>query len=292
MVDTQKVIYECPGSCGELFQGMIDGKSLHVTCPIDKHSSASAVSTTASDVLISPPLKKVSSAVADFMSIKKLSGGVQLNISSELPIGKGMASSTADIAAALAAVSDQMGIYLTPKEIGAIAKKIEPTDGVFFDGVAVFDHCGGDLVEVVDLIPKIEILIIDTGGQINSKDFDSGRIDYSKEELYGLEKSFEAVISGLKKEDPELIGQGATSSAMINQRYLNKPLLKEAIEFSKRIGAYGINIAHSGTVIGLLLEAGQTDRHIGSVKKIFPGLMIMKSKIISGGIKRSVYCAD
>ena len=291
MVNMGKVAFECPGSCGELFQGVIDGRSIHVTSPIEKYSRASAISVTG-ETLISPPLKKVSKAVSDFLSENNVEGGVELDLTSELPIGKGMASSTADIAAALSAVSDCLGISLSSDEIGVLAKRVDPTDGVFFNGLAVYDHHGGDLVEVIDAIPKIEVLILDTGGRIDSEAFNSGRIEYGADELRRLEESFEAVVLGLKTDDPELIGAGATLSARVNQKYLYKSLLEEVIDYSKKIRAFGVNVAHSGTVIGLLLGAGQADRHLRSMQKMFSGRTIMKTRIISGGIKRSVCCVD
>ena len=41
--------------------------------------------------------------------------------------------------------------------------------------------------------------------------------------------------------------------------YIKRQYLKEIIEISKNYGAYGVNIAHSGTVVGILIDKYMND---------------------------------
>ena len=62
---------------------------------------------------------------------------------------------------------------------------------------------------------------------------------------------------GLRRRDPGRLGEGATMSALANQRILPKPNLEAIIDYALARGAYGVNVAHSGTVAGILLPPGR-----------------------------------
>ena len=52
-----------------------------------------------------------------------------------------------------------------------------------------------------------------------------------------------------------LLGRVATASSRINQRYLPKPVLDELLALCRRLGGHGVQVAHSGTVAGLIFDA-------------------------------------
>jgi uncharacterized protein involved in propanediol utilization len=52
----------------------------------------------------------------------------------------------------------------------------------------------------------------------------------------------------------DLVGRVASASAGINQRYLPKPHFSELMRLSEDVGAAGLQVAHSGTVAGLLFD--------------------------------------
>ncbi|MPN23875.1 hypothetical protein SDC9_171268 [bioreactor metagenome] len=55
---------------------------------------------------------------------------------------------------------------------------------------------------------------------------------------------------------------------MANENIHKKPYLNEIIEISNKMGAYGVNIAHSGTVIGILIDNQMDyDRIISHLKE-------------------------
>ena len=64
--------------------------------------------------------------------------------------------------------------------------------------------------------------------------------------------------------DPALLGRVATASARINQRFLPKPGLEELLELGLRHGGCGVQVAHSGTVAGLVFDAGRADAVAGA----------------------------
>jgi uncharacterized protein involved in propanediol utilization len=55
-------------------------------------------------------------------------------------------------------------------------------------------------------------------------------------------------------QDPALVGQAASASARINQRHLPKPRFDQLEAVVEAVGALGLQVAHSGTLVGLLFD--------------------------------------
>ncbi len=52
-----------------------------------------------------------------------------------------------------------------------------------------------------------------------------------------------------------MVGRGASISAWSSLQVLPKPRLSEVMAFAEDMGAVGVNVGHSGTIIGILLDA-------------------------------------
>lgn len=252
-----------PGTCGELVQGTMDGVHFHVTCPVNIYSEAkvevaslSCYDSVSQSFCFPSDRPKSAEAVKktiQFLCYSDLKLGLELH--SPLPLAKGMASSTADVAASIEATALALGKELDKKDVARIALSVEPTDGCFFPGIVLFDHREGRLYEFMGNPPPMEILVLDFGGEVDTVAFN--RVD-RKALLHSLEPQFkealEMVRDGLKAGDTRLIGEAATLSARTYQAVLFKPQLEKVIELAKEVGAVGVNIAHSGTVTGILLN--------------------------------------
>ena len=64
----------------------------------------------------------------------------------------------------------------------------------------------------------------------------------------------------IREQDVRLLGQVATTCSRINQAYLPKPRFEKLEELMRRVGAVGIQVAHSGTVAGLLFDPRDGDK--------------------------------
>lgn len=185
-----------------------------------------------------------------------------IHIASELPRAKGMASSTADIAATCVATARALGREgLSPDEIANIALDIEPTDGIMFPGIVLFDHVRGITRRSLGPPPPIDILIIDLGGDVdtiafNSRD-DLAALNCRKEPI--VRDALALVEEGIRLGDAAMVGEGATLSALAHQSILPKPELPDLIRLAKKSGAVGVNIAHSGTVVGIIIDRKRGD---------------------------------
>ena len=92
-------------------------------------------------------------------------------LTSALPQGKGMASSSADVCAVLAAVGLVSGRQLSEQEIGRLAASIEPTDGIFCPGFGRHQPRYGIIKTVLGPVPKLSIAVFDAGGTVDTVAF-------------------------------------------------------------------------------------------------------------------------
>ena len=247
-----------PGSCGELAQGIINGRDMLITCPISWHSEVVIEFVPARPHDVEENYKSYE-AVRQLLRNHRQERDFSLIIRSTLPRSKGMASSSADIAAACAAAAQALEFPVDLAEINKIALAIEPTDGVFFPGIVAFDHIRGDRLELLGEPPDIKLAIFDFGGEVDTTAFNR-RTDLTalrRKRQADFAESYALIKEGLATGNPVLIGKGATISALSNQIILPKPCLEKIMLISSGYGALGVNIAHSGTVAGVLFDAGR-----------------------------------
>ena len=148
----------------------------------------------------------------------------------------------------------------------------------------------GTLAEELGAALPMEILALDFGGEVDTLDFN--RVDRKSQWLsiqHETDEALALVKEGLKRRDIRLLGEGASRSAVAAQQVLFKPRLADVRAFSEEVGAVGVNVAHSGSVIGVLLDA--TERRGKSVfrqaRREFPEAeAIHHLRLLGGGVQR------
>ncbi len=254
-------VVSSPGSCGEFIQGYGNGSSFMVTCPIDRYSIAKAGIGEGEAGLSDK------SRLARDLTLERLgkSGtSISLSLTSAIPVGKGMASSTADISAVAEATALACGKTLSPEDIASIAIAIEPSDATFYEGIVQFDYRKGRLIQKLGNAPAMQILVFDCGGEIDTLAFNSRAdlVAMQKENEQRIGDAMALFLDGIKTGDVDEIGEAATISAFCNQKILHKEALDLFYEAGMEAGGRGVVAAHSGTVLGLLLKAGDPAEEI------------------------------
>ena len=281
-----------PGVCGELAQGVIDGVNFLVTCPVDFYSRVKVdIYSDGPGVDAPADCQKAAAAVRNTLSqLKKSNVRARLTVNNPIPRGKGMGSSSADLAAAIAATGLALGEELTPYQIAQIALSIEPTDGIMIPGVALFDHRDGIIRESLGPPPPMEIVALDLGGTVDTVQFNM--VDHLERWQAVGQQTTEALRllrQGIADQDPVLVGRGASISAEASQNVLAKPRLAEVREFAESVGAVGVNVGHSGTIMGVLLDArerrGKSTYH--KAQDAFPDAdSVYHFRLLGGGVQR------
>ena len=281
-----------PGVCGELAQGVIEGIHFLVTCPVDFYSRVK-VDIYADGPGVEAPenCDKAAAAVRrTLFHLKNAKVRAKLTINNPIPRGKGMASSSADLAAAIAATGLALGEEISPYQIAQIALSIEPTDGIMIPGVALFDHRAGIIRESLGPPPPMEIVALDLGGTVDTVQFnmvDRFQRWQSVDKQTG--EALRLLRRGIEEQDPALVGRGASISAEASQSVLAKPRLAEVKEFAESVGAVGVNVGHSGTIMGVLLDArerrGKSTYH--KALSAFPDAeSVYHFRLLGGGVQR------
>lgn len=291
-----------PGVCGELVQGMLNDDYYLVTCPIDYFSRVQVDLFSEGSPVAGPPVcgpsvvgpedspKAVAAVSATLAHLGREKLSARLAISNPIPRGKGMGSSSADVVAAIAATGLALDQELSPEAVGRLALMEEPTDGVMFPGIALFDHRQGRLMEELGPPPPMEIVALDFGGTVDT-------VEFNREDRRALwqslrpetDQALELVRQGIKEVDPKKLGRGATISSEANQRVLLKPQLPDVLKFAQSMDAAGVTVGHSGTIIGVLLDA--KERRSKSVfrqaKESFPNAeAVLHFRLLGGGVQR------
>ena len=279
------IVVRVPGSCGELVQGW-DERPFLVTCPVNLYTQVVVSTGEMSRCGMGNKACLALERVLAFWGVSCFPYAMELT--SELPAGKGMASSSADIAAVCFAAAAALGQHLKAAQAAAIAASIEPTDGVFFPGIVRMDYMTGELLESMGDFPELSILIFDTGGEIDTQRFhqQAGLVDLEKEKCQQTGQA----LKMLQSHTPAAIAAAATLSALANQLILPKPQMSELLAYVKEQGALGINTAHSGTVLGVFfapdVQRGFLEKMAERIGQHFPAMQFLRAaRLVSGGVQ-------
>lgn len=287
----------CPASCGEFVQGIIDDEEYLCSYAIDMYSKVYI-----EEKLIDINLGRRKSRLAiekvfeKFNLPKKYTKNISLNIDSKIPVGKGMASSTADIGATIKATLSLIDKDLSSEEICKLAAEIEPTDSIFIDKNSIFNPLSGTVIKYLGNLTNAKVIILEPNKMLDTmkirlrKDYNTLKIE--NREI--IKRSFAILEEGIKSDNLSLVGEACTLSSLANENIEKKEYLSEIIKISKKCGAYGVNIAHSGTVIGILIDKFMDDKKIidvlceSNIDSVYNKIYTLN--IINGGIKGEIEC--
>ncbi|MCX5201652.1 GHMP kinase [Streptomyces sp. NBC_00237] len=185
--------------------------------------------------------------------------GGEVRIAGGLPVGLGLGSSSSDVVAALRAVADAFGVHPSPGTLARLAVRAERAcDPLMLDGRPVlFAQREGRVLEVFgEVLPPVVVVGCALGGgaPVDTLSLPAPRTACTAElDTYGELR--ELLRRAVRTGDPVLLGRVATESARLGQRSFHRPEFAALQEAARRVGAVGVQIAHSGSVAGLLLDA-------------------------------------
>ncbi len=227
-----------------------------VTCPLAAWSTATfryMPDTTHVDV---QPIHKWKAAriALSALRVAGVRGGGHLTVHSELPEGKGLASSSADLVATARAVAAAVGTHFHAEDIESLMRGIEPSDGVMYDEIVSFDHRSVRMRERLGTLPSMIIVAHDEGGQVDTVHYNEASGAHTDEERREYARLLMTLGSAVRNGDLAAVGRVTTRSAELNSRRNPRRYLSELTQLAEEIGALGVVCAHSGTVLGILID--------------------------------------
>ncbi|MFD7904907.1 kinase [Kitasatospora sp. NPDC059747] len=245
------------GTFGELLQGMLLERQRRflVTLPIDAWSTAVFRATTTTDeITVRPTWKHKSRHLATrILRAHGYIGGGTLELDSAIPEGKGLASSSADLVATARAVADTLRITLAEPEIEYFLRGIEPSDGVMYAGVVSYYHREVRLRERLGFLPPLTVVAHDPGGTVDTVGFNRTVTAPTLRERREYRDLLDTLSTAVSSADLATIGEVATRSAELHTRRLPRPDFEELHRICRDHDGLGLVVAHSGTVLGILL---------------------------------------
>jgi uncharacterized protein involved in propanediol utilization len=188
------------------------------------------------------------------------STGGCLEMDSDVPLCRGLGSSTSDVLAAIRAVANSFGIVLPPATVARLALQAETaSDSLMFDQAAVlFAHCEGELIEDFGVpLPPLHVLGFGAGDPLSTLSSRPAR--YTGQELDRFNELWFLLRHAIAGQDTALLGEVATAGTRINQRHLPLPRFEEVCAAAAEAGAVGVHTARSGDIGGLLFDSHAPD---------------------------------
>ncbi|MER8583118.1 hypothetical protein NKG95_31215 [Mesorhizobium sp. M1423] len=256
----------CCGTFGELLQGQLPAGSFlrdsHflVTMPIALFARAhfTPIAGTRSVTVYPSHKLKAKRLAENLVSTLGASGGILL-LQSELPEGKGLASSSADLVAAARSIARCFNRRIRTSLIEKLMAEIEPSDGVMYPGVVAYQQRACRLLSFLGQMPPLAIVGIDEGGTVETVDYDQRRGEISAKQRAEYHELLDRARTAIPQGDKVTIGKIATASALLHQERAPKKHLNSMLKASEATDALGVIVAHSGTMIGILLDRMTAD---------------------------------
>lgn len=248
---------------GELLQGRftVRGKYVDalVTLPVSSRGSRATFfpDDNKLEVIVLPP-SKAKAKCAALITLAYLGAkiGGTLVLDSSIPMRWGMGSSTADVVASILSVSRALNTPLKESEVASLAVRAEgASDPIMFSGKqCLFAHRDGIVIErLAEDTPEFLVISVICRELFDGLDTLSlPQIQYSHDEIGIFDIAMEKLRCAFKVGDIKAIGELATLSAQINQRYRPKPKFDEILKITSHVKALGVQVAHSGSLLGLL----------------------------------------
>ncbi|STT06191.1 threonine kinase in B12 biosynthesis [Klebsiella pneumoniae] len=252
-------VAQCPASCGELIQGWILGSEKLVSCPVDWYSTV--------EVETGVPRKDerpLSRAMVDQLlahwGTPSAEPADPHHPALNDPGGQRDGQQHRDIAATAVATAHHLGHLLDEPTLARLCVALEPTDSTLFRQLTLFDHNTAATQIACPPSAALDLLVLESPLTLRTTDYhqlprEPGLLANASRLQLAWEKVQQACHCG----NPQLLGEAATISAIASQQLLPKPGFDALLDLVESAGLYGLNVAHSGSVVGLLLDRRRHD---------------------------------
>lgn len=240
-----------PGSCGEILQGKLMNRDLLLSCPINLFTKVTIYES--KNKLDTKDYYKSRKLVRNLLvrwGHESETQNIDINIYSNIPKGKGFASSTADLCASYKCMISLFGRPFDIDELIEECIKIEPTDSIIFDKMTLFDYKKGRFYEVLGEYKEFSILVFEGNKIVDTVKFNSLNLPKLKD----ISEVLPVIREGIREGDILKISKASTISILKNQHRIRYEVMDEIINIMNKTGGLGIIGGHSGDVIGIIYD--------------------------------------
>lgn len=240
-----------PGSFGEVLQGRINKKDLLLSCPVNIYTKVKVFECKNAQ-------KKFNNqkSAAFLENILKLWGyeekykSFDIEIDSQIPNGKGLASSTADLCAVYHCLLKLFNKEFNEQELMEQCIKIEPTDSIIFREMTLFDYKKGLFKKPMGKYFNYNILAFEGNKVVDTVEFNNKNLP----PLSDVDDLLPILAEAIEEKNLKKLAYVSTESIIRNQKRLYYEFLQEVIDIKDKTSGLGIMGAHSGNVLGIIYE--------------------------------------
>ncbi|MER6708602.1 hypothetical protein [Streptomyces fumanus] len=252
----------CHGTLGELYQGPLragpDPEIAVVSFPVDRHSWVHFTPrATVGPAPLAPPLgekaRRAARLFLDHYGLTLPPGDWHTH--SELPVGVGMASSTADIVATLRCLFRVFRLPYDLQVVLGVLAAIERADSVFLDEFALYLSGRHRVVRRLGTDIGFHTAFVTEPGTVDTAAVTPLLLDHYRRRGDEYQRCLTDLVKGFDSGDAAAVARAATVSAALSQEVLPKATFGSLLAHRQRFGADGVFVAHTGCLAGYLYTA-------------------------------------
>jgi len=240
-----------PGSAGEIVQGNIGGIDVLTSCPINLYTKVKVFENSSiNNYCRNSKAYKFMFNILKRWGYESFGNTLKIYINSCIPMGKGFASSTADLCALYNGLIKLFKRKYNERELIEECLNIEPTDSIIFNKMTLFDYKKGTFNRTIGDYIEFYVLIFEGKAKINTIEFNKKKLPEHKD----ISDLIPELIDGVKNNKLRKLAWCATESIIRNQHRLKYNFLEDTLSIMNKIEGIGILGAHSGNCLGIILE--------------------------------------
>ncbi|MET9290864.1 hypothetical protein [Streptomyces sp. NPDC003077] len=266
----------CHGTLGELYQGPLRAGPRPdialVSFPVDRHSWVYFTPGTGPPDPL-PPGEKSATAARLFLDRYGLTlPPGRWSTHSDLRVGVGMASSTADIVATLRCLFHVFSLPYDPQAVTGILAAIERADSVFLDEFALYLSARHRVVRRLGTALGFHTAYITEPGTVDTTAVTPLLLRQYRRRAEEYERCLTDLLKGFSAADPAAVARAATTSAVLSQEVLPKRTFDAVLAHREELGADGVFVAHTGSLVGYLFVRRPTPSAKDDISAFFHSL--------------------
>lgn len=236
-----------PGSIGEILQGKFKGMDVLISCPVNCITRVILYESNKPVYKYKyPKSREFLNIILKAWNYEKYEKNLDIVINSKIPIGKGFASSTADLCATYYALLKLFNRKFNQKELSQACIEVEPTDSIIFDKMTVFDYKRGTYSEILGKYVKMYLMVFEGNKVVDT-------VKFNRDKIKPL-AHIDDLIEMVRKNSIKDIAFAATESIIRNSDRIKYDILPDLIKFKQLTGGIGIIGAHSGDLLAIVYE--------------------------------------
>jgi L-threonine kinase len=248
-------------SFGEIVQGRLPGgDDFLVTLPVDLWSTCVLTCTPIhGPLVVECALEKSQAVVYQILEELGIDKGYHISVqfSRNIPVGKGLSSSTADMLATLRALQEVFGFLYRETFLSKVFINIEPHDAIFYNSSVAYNHRKGELIKDFAYIPDFHIVAVDRGGIVDTVSYNK-KVEFTQERRAFFGDLLNCLNENFAAHNDTAIAECATASATMHAEATDSTFLRNILDAREAYGALGVLATHSGTC-GAYLFPGTLD---------------------------------